>query len=261
MKIFLSHAHEQAKLADGLAIALRQEGHAVFLDTDALKAAEGFHEAIRREIQASDLFVFLVSENSLEAGSYALTEMATARERWRNPTGHVLPVVVGTVDFDRIPPYLKAVTVLQPKGDPVAETLARVAALQRSRSGRRLAIAAGIAAVLAAVGLGVWQSRRDSQDAAACLLRAQVTQAASGGAPVTTLDAGPVGALKAFVVIAGVASLDIERLTGPQSRWIIDASGPTGDVLAHFELAGCPSAPREFQDDATGVRLRLAPRR
>jgi len=260
MKIFLSHAHEQAAVADALAIALRQEGHEVFLDTDALKAADGFHAAIRREIQACELFVFLVSPDSLQAGGYALTEMAVARERWPDPSGRVLPVLVAAVDFDRIPPYLKAVSVLQPKGDPVAETLARVAALSRRGGARRWGLGAAVAATALAVGLAAWWAKRPDEvgSAAACLLDAELV--APAGERITTLDAGPPEGLRAFVVVAGVASLDL-ALTAPGQAWIIDASAASGERVARFELSGCPSEPRELQDDASGLRLRLAPRR
>jgi len=261
MNIFLSHAHEQAALADGLAIALRQEGHRVFLDTDALKAAEGFHAAIRKEIQDCDLFVFLVSSASLEPGGYALTEMGVARERWPNPTGHVLPIVLGEVSFELIPPYLKAVTVLQSKGDPVAETLSRVAALEQRRRGRKLALAA-VAGVLA-IGafIAFREIPRNGVAGEPCLLDAEVIQAPGAGPRITTLDAGPPDRLSAFVVVDELASMDLARLTGPTQRWIIEASAADGRLVARFELTSCPSEPRELHDDATDLRLRLAPRR
>jgi hypothetical protein len=260
MNIFLSHAHEQAELADMLAIALRQEGHRVFLDTDALEVGEGFHAAIRREIQACDLFVFLVSSASLEAGGYALTEMGVARERWPNPAGHVLPVVLGELSFERIPPYLKAVTVLQSKGDPVAETLSRVAALARRRRGRQLGIAAAAGVLLIGAFIALRVIPRNGSGGETCLLAAEVIQAPGAGPRITTLDAGPPDALSAFVVVEDLASLDVGGLNGRERRWIIDASAADGRLVARFELSGCPREPRELHDDATDLRLRLAPR-
>jgi TIR domain len=261
MNIFLSHAHEQAALADGLAIALRQEGHRVFLDTDALEAAEGFHAAIRTEIQDCDLFVFLVSSASLEPGGYALTEMGVARERWPNPTGHVLPVVVGELSFELIPPYLKAVTVLRSKGDPVAETLSRVAAIERRRRRRQLGIAAAAGVLLIAAFIGFRVIPRNGASSEPCLLDAEVTRTPEAGPRITTLDAGRPDSLSAFVVVDDLASLDLGRLTGPDQAWIIEASAADGRLVARFELSGCPSEPRELHDDATDLRLRLAPRR
>lgn len=261
MKLFLSHAHEQAAVADALAIALRQEGHEVFLDTDALKAADGFHAAIRREIQACDLFVFLVSPDALGSGGYALTEMDVARERWPDPTGRVLPVLVEAVDFDRIPPYLKAVSVLQPRGDVVAETLARVAALARRDRLRRWRLGAIATTVALAAAAAAWWLARDGtiQPADACLLDAELVE--PDRARITTLDAGAPGQLRAFVVVDGVASLDLPPLTGTGTRWIIEAGAAAGDVVGRFELAACPVDIQELRDDATGLRLRLAPRR
>lgn len=258
MKIFLSHAHEQAPIADALAIALRQEGHTAFLDSDVLKAAEGYHEAIRNEIRASDLFVYLLSPQSLEPGSYALTELGVARERWPDPSSRVLPVVVSPVSFDLIPPYLKAVTVLQPKGDPVAETVARVAAIQRGTNRRRLIAAGGAAGIAAIAGGMAW---RFSRSTVRCLIDAAVLERTDTVRRVTTLEAGMAGAIRTFVVTDGLASIDIDSLTGSHARWIIEASAANGEIVARFEVDGCPSAPLELSSNETGLRLRLSPRR
>jgi hypothetical protein len=64
---------------------------------------------------------FFISPSSLATGSYALTELKYARKKWRHPAGHVLPVLVRPVDWNAIPPYLKAVTVLEPEGNTPAE--------------------------------------------------------------------------------------------------------------------------------------------
>lgn len=266
MKLFISHAHEQAATADALTIALRQEGHDVFLDRDALKAAEGYHAAIRNAIRDAELFVFLVSPHSLEAGSYALTELEVARERWHDPSGHVLPVLVAPTPFDEIPAYLKAVTVLQPQGDPVAETVARVAALQagadRRRRRRWLGAGGGALVVLVALVLA-WQARKPAPTTV-CLLDVQVIEPAAD-APfgrITTLDIkGAGGSSKAFIVTGGVANIDVGPLTRPDAGWIIATGTADGQPGVNFALTGCPLETLELKHDEPKVLLRISPRR
>ena len=153
MQIFISYAHEDLSLADALEVGLSEQGHKVFFDKDDLRAGDEYHARIRAAIADMDLFIFLLSPESLAPGSYALTEMGLARERWRRPSGRVLPVIVRPVDPGQMPAYLAAVTWLQPDGDLVAETLARVAALAQRRRRRRggwIAAAAAGAVALAA---------------------------------------------------------------------------------------------------------------
>ena len=152
MRIFVSYAREQHEIADRIALGLRNEGHTVFFDHDALSPAEDFDAKIREELASSQLFVFLISPDSVTPGGYTLTELGLARQRWPSPRGRVLPVMVGDTPFDDIDPYLRAVTVLQPAGDVVAEVLARVDAIARRRR-LRAAVAAG--SVLAVLGLAV----------------------------------------------------------------------------------------------------------
>ena len=158
MRVFVSYASEQRTTADRIANGLRQAGHRVFFDRDALQPGDGYDDAIRREIEKSDLFVFLVSPQSVESGGYALTELGFARKRWLNPSGRVLPVMVAATPIEAIDPYLRSVSILSPKGDVVAEVLGRVSDIHRRRR-LRLGMLAVAAAILAAAGgYALWQS-------------------------------------------------------------------------------------------------------
>jgi formylglycine-generating enzyme required for sulfatase activity len=89
---------------------------------------------IRRAIEKSQLLLFLLSPDSVDAGSYTLTELGIAQKVWRHPAGKVLPVVIRPVPLDRIPPYLKAVTLFEPEGNPaatVADTVHRIGLARR----------------------------------------------------------------------------------------------------------------------------------
>ena len=157
MHIFLSYSSARRDQALRLKLALEAEQHEVFFDRDDLGPGEAYHQAIREAVAASDLFVYLISPESVAPGSYTLTELSLAQARWPRPSGHVLPVVVAATPEAGIPAYLKAVTLLEPTGDLVAETAAAVARLA-SRPGRRRAwrLAATAAVLLTVGGAAVW---------------------------------------------------------------------------------------------------------
>jgi tetratricopeptide (TPR) repeat protein len=77
----------------------------------------------------SDIFIFLISSDSVAEGRYTLTELTFARHKWPDPNGRVLPVMGRNTPFEQIPSYLKAVTVLEPVGNITAETSAAVEGL------------------------------------------------------------------------------------------------------------------------------------
>lgn len=124
MELFLSYSSSESELAERLAYGLRDEGYSVFFDRSSLSPGESYHSHIRSAIDACDLFIFLISGESLSLGSYALTELGFAQQKWASPAGRVLPVMVSEVDFDTLPPFLNSITVLRPQGDLVAEIVA-----------------------------------------------------------------------------------------------------------------------------------------
>ena len=112
MNIFLSYATEDRPVAATLNRALMEQGHDVFFDREDLPAGEEFHIRIRRAIEESDLFVFLISDHSVNPGSYTLSELAIVERAWKRVSGRLLPVMLGTVPFDQLPPLVRAITVL-----------------------------------------------------------------------------------------------------------------------------------------------------
>lgn len=162
MKVFLSYASEDRTTAAALNRALLEQGHDVFFDREDLPVGEEFHVRIRRAIEDSDLFVFLVSDHALAAGSYALSELGIVERAWKRLSGRVLPVMLATLPIERLPLALRAVTVLQPAGDVIAAAADAVHALARARRHRRLqraALGLGLLASLAGA-LYAWQSSR-----------------------------------------------------------------------------------------------------
>lgn len=181
MKLFISYPSNQRDLAERLRIALEGEGHSVFTDRAELKEGETYHEALREAVDAAEGLVFLITPKSVAPGSYALTELDLAQRQWRSPSGRVLPVLVEPTPLASIPPYLRAVTLLQPKGDVVAETVAAMARL-RGDSRRGLWIGLGALLLAIAAGTGWWwretELERERTAARQALLQAEITAAA-----------------------------------------------------------------------------------
>jgi hypothetical protein len=176
MKLFLSYPSAQRDLAEKLSLALEAEGHDVFIDRADLKAGEAFHQRLREAIVEADAMVFLVTPEAVAPGSYALAELNIAQQRWRRPAGHVLPVMVVATPIAALPSYLSAVTVLQPRGEAVAEIVAAVARLNTAPARQRRRMVAGVAVVLIvglAAGLAAW---RHGQQRAADAARLEAEQ-------------------------------------------------------------------------------------
>ncbi len=156
MRVFLSYASERREVAEGVALALRGQGHTVFFDRDDLPAGTNYDGQIRKAIDASRLLVFLISPESVAIGRYTLTELSFARRRWPSPHGRVLPVEIAKTPKEAIPGYLKAVTILEPGGNVPAEIAGAVADLSRRRARWRWPAAAAATAIVA-IAIGLWR--------------------------------------------------------------------------------------------------------
>ncbi len=121
MKIFVSYASDDSRIADEIRYALGQAGHTVFLGSAGLTPAHEYHRTLRDEVDSSDFFIFLVSRDSVAHGRYTLTELGYAEAKWPMPAGFVLPVVLDSTAVDSADPYLTAVTMLEPAGNVAAE--------------------------------------------------------------------------------------------------------------------------------------------
>ena len=117
MRLFLSYAREDGDVAEAIVQAAIQEGHAVFYDKHQLRPGAGYHRRIRDEIQACDLFLFLISPDSVEKG-FALSELTFAQSRWPNPEGVLLPVMVRETPLHS--GHLRTMTQLSDMGAIVA---------------------------------------------------------------------------------------------------------------------------------------------
>jgi hypothetical protein len=156
-------------MAERLALSLRGDGYAVFFDKSDIEAGEEYDSRIRKAIEACDLFVFLISPESLALDSYPLD--------------------------------LRAVSVFDPQGDFVAESSAAIARIAKTKPGLlRPALWAIAATVVIAAGFLGWNSyHRSQQDRE---VRAHVGRVISE--TNTDLDAGEYA--DAFRVITAAVS-------------------------------------------------------
>lgn len=180
MDIFISYSSKYRDLVERLRLALVAEGHDVFVDRAELEPGQPFDAELREAIAGCDLFIYLVSPESVAAGSYALAELALAQQRWTHPRGRVLPVKLAPTPLASIPPYLKAVTMVEPQGDPVPGIVAAVARLAPARRHLKWAIAAGVVLVAAAAGGWWWQAERRSAAEATQAIQSAAEVCASG---------------------------------------------------------------------------------
>lgn len=120
-RIFTSYSSAQGGIAHKIYLSLKNAGHKVFFDRTNLPPGREYDRAIHEAIRSSDIFIFLVSPESVAEGSYARCELRFASDTWPDPDGRVLPVLVAKTDFASIPNYLTSVTALRPEGNIVAE--------------------------------------------------------------------------------------------------------------------------------------------
>ena len=237
MKIFISYASEERPVADALAVRLRTEGHTVFLDKDNLPEGEGYDARIRAAIAACDLYLFLVSPLSIQPGRYTMTELKFAREQFQNPKGHVLPVMTKPTPFGDIPPYLSAVTLLQPQGNLVAETVAEVDRMVATGTRNRwLRIGAGVmAAALLLAGITGWWGR-DSTPPPCRLSALLLAQNTSGLALDITTPAGTTALSLGNVPVP----FEVGPFKQKDAKWSAMLRGRDGSPLGQHAVSGCP---------------------
>ena len=161
MKVFLSYQRSDVIVAEDIALRISAGGDYVFFDRDSLPKGAEFDARIRMEIQNCDLFVFLISPKSVEAGVYARTELKFAKERWPQALDHILPVMVVHTPLENVPAYLRAINILEPEGNLVAEVAFEVrrrslalASHQHGRHRRRVWWTFGILVVFTGLGIG-----------------------------------------------------------------------------------------------------------
>jgi len=124
--IFISYASDYKDEAEDLCFRLRALKHEVFFDKSSLPAGKSFDDRIRQAIDAADIFIFLITPESVRKGQYTRTELLRAERKWPTPDWHMLPVMLRPTPLDDIPPSLKSVTIKHRVGNLTAEVVMEV---------------------------------------------------------------------------------------------------------------------------------------
>lgn len=167
MRIFLSYPSQDRALVEPIYLALRAQRHSVFFDRTDLPPGEEYDIRIRKAIEASDLLIFVLSPDALDAGSYTLTELGIAQKTWAHPAGRVLPLILRPIGLDWIPPYLKSISLLEPEGNVAAAVADAVHRIALARRRALLTTVVKGLAVAAVVGVGAylwWANRQPAQE-------------------------------------------------------------------------------------------------
>jgi hypothetical protein len=117
VKLFISYAKAQRPIAEDLNALLSARGHSVFFDRKNLTPGREYRQAIRRAAEDCDVFVFLISPESVAPGRYTLTELGYRQGKVPSTSGTLLPVMVKPTLLARVPPYLRTVTIHFPQGN------------------------------------------------------------------------------------------------------------------------------------------------
>ena len=133
--VFISYAFEDREIAEDLYHALERAGHTAFLDKKALPIGQEYNVHIEDLVSKSDYFVFLISPDAIQSGTYALTELQYAEAKWGKEPEGIVPVMIRPVDTKALPSFLRQTTYLSPKGNATAEVLSELN--RRSQTGGR----------------------------------------------------------------------------------------------------------------------------
>ena len=188
-RVFISHAREDAKIAERIALAVRGRNCKVFLDEHDLPPGGNYEARIHQAIKSSSVFVFLISPASVSEGRYPLTELKFAEQKWSHPADHVLPVPVAETPFESIPEYLRAASIMKIRGDIAAEVAAAVDAMLPKTAKLMGAFAATLAIAIAGLSaLYVWP--RGTPDNPAGVVRSVAPGQAAPSSSEPALAAG-----------------------------------------------------------------------
>lgn len=266
MKIFISYASEHRSVADSINVKLRGEGHTVFFDKDDLPPAQSYDASIRQAITDCDLFIFLISPESIAKNAYALTELGFARDKWKSPVGHVLPVIVSETKMEDMPVYLSAVSILTPQGNLVAEVLAEVAR-RRPRMTKSMILGGGALAIVLVLGALVLLSEKDlvpGKKAVPALCHLSFTLRS----PNLLDENHPRSLVQARVNVKGVTNAfplsreggnPVDVSLGVNEPWAIEVVDSQKVIVGPVNMRGCPSSVMEKDFDGD-IHLSIKPR-
>jgi YVTN family beta-propeller protein len=96
--VFISYSRRDGEFIRRLASALEEHGKDVWVDVEGIRDAEVFPEALRRAIESSDTFVFVISRDSVRS-SFCVEEVEHAARLNKR----IVPLALRAVSEDQVP--------------------------------------------------------------------------------------------------------------------------------------------------------------
>src|ERR1700727_3608793 len=100
--VFVSYSRRDSEFVRRMADSIAQRGKEVWLDTEGIADGEGFPDAIKRAIEQSDAFVFVITPASVHSPCCE-NEVEYAREMQKR----ILPVLRAPVPDSDLPPEIR----------------------------------------------------------------------------------------------------------------------------------------------------------
>jgi formylglycine-generating enzyme len=104
-RVFLSHAHEDARFAQRLAGDLRGKGFDVWIAPDNIQPGENWMRAIGRGLRESGTYVVVLTPQSVMS-QYVRQETEYALQQHNTGNGRLIPIVLTECDKDELSPLL-----------------------------------------------------------------------------------------------------------------------------------------------------------
>lgn len=100
--VFVSYSRRDSEFVGHLVDSITARGKQVWLDTEGIADAEVFPEAIKRAIEGSDAFVFVITPSAVES-AYCENEVEYAREMQKR----IVPVLRDPVPDPELPAEIR----------------------------------------------------------------------------------------------------------------------------------------------------------
>lgn len=108
-RIFIIYSHKDKEAARKLTAELRKMGYNPWLDEEEIIPGQNWNKAINQAIENSSAALFLASQNTLEEGSFVLSEIKAAREVLRVERDVHSPVIPVMLEESELPKELASI--------------------------------------------------------------------------------------------------------------------------------------------------------
>src|SRR5947209_80507 len=100
--VFVSYSRRDSKFVWRIVESISQRGKEVWLDTEGIPDGEAFPEAIKRAIEGSDTFLFVITPNAVNS-AYCENEVEYARQMQKR----ILPILREPVPDAELPAEIR----------------------------------------------------------------------------------------------------------------------------------------------------------